>query len=88
MSGVLLSVPITGSVIPPFTLKLYGADALARVLRGFITGLTGFTAFFFVVAVALVPLGTGLAFSLAMAAALATVMVASRFGRGDVVGDD
>jgi len=88
VSGVLLSVPITGSIIPPFTLALYGPDALARVLRGFITGLTGFTAFFFVVSVALVPLGTATAFTLAIAAALATVMVASRFGRGDVVGDD
>ena len=88
VSGVLLSVPITGSIIPPFTLKLYGADALVRVVRGFITGLTGFTAFFFVVAVALVPLGAAVAFSLAIGAALLTVMVATRFGRRDAVGDD
>lgn len=88
VSGILLSVPITGSIIPPFTLKLYGAPALFRVLRGFVTGLTGFTAFFFVVAVAAIPLGTALAFSLAIGAALVAVMLASRFGRGDVVGDD
>ena len=78
VSGVLLSVPITGSIIPPFTLKLYGAEALVRVVRGFITGLTGFTAFFFVVAVALVPLGIAAAFSLAIGAALLTVAIATR----------
>ena len=88
VSGILLSVPVTGSIVPPFTLALYGPAALFRVLRGFITGLTGFAAFFFVVAVGAVPLGTALAFSLAVAAALVTVMLASRFGRGDVVGDD
>jgi len=81
VSGILLSIPITGSIMPPFTLKLYGADALARLLRGFITGLTGFSAFFFVVAMALVPLGTVWAFVSAVAAALAAVTVFSRFGR-------
>ena len=50
VSGVLLSVPITGSIMPPFTLALYGPDALARLLRGFVVGLSGFTAFFFVLA--------------------------------------
>ena len=30
MSGVLLSLPITGAIMPPFTLALYGRDALAR----------------------------------------------------------
>jgi hypothetical protein len=87
-SGVLMSVPITGSVLPPFTLKLYGAQALARLQRGFITGLTGFTSFFFVLSVALVPLGITVAFALAVAAAIAAVMVFTRFGRRDAVGND
>jgi hypothetical protein len=87
-SGVLLSIPVTGSVIPPFTLKLYGADAMARVLRGFITGLTGFASFFFVIGVALQPLGVAIAFTLALVAALVAVGIFSRFGRRDVVGDD
>jgi hypothetical protein len=78
VSGVLLSLPITGSILPPFTLRLYGPDALARLLRGFVTGLTGFTAFFLVVSVALAPLGIVATFSLATLAALATVAVFSR----------
>jgi hypothetical protein len=88
VSGVLLSLPITGSIMPPFTLKLYGAVALARLLRGFITGLTGFTAFFFVVAIAVVPLGVAGGFTLAVGAALVTVALASHFGRRLAIGDD
>jgi hypothetical protein len=78
VSGILLSLPITGSIMPPFTLHLYGSDALARLLRGFVTGLTGFTAFFLLVSIAVVPLGVVAAFSLATLAALATVAALSR----------
>ena len=73
VSGVLLSLPITGSIMPPFTLQLYGPDALARLLRGFVTGLAGFTAFFLVVSLAVVPLGVVASFLLATVAALAAV---------------
>jgi hypothetical protein len=31
-SGVLLSLPITGSIMPPFTLALYGPGALVAAL--------------------------------------------------------
>lgn len=79
LSGILLSLPITGSIMPPFTLRFYGADSLARLQRGFVTGLTGFAAFFFVVSVSLVPLGVVGAFTLATAAALATVTAFSRW---------
>jgi hypothetical protein len=78
VSGILLSLPITGSIMPPFTLRYYGADSLARLQRGFVTGLTGFAAFFFVVSLAVGPLGTAAAFSLATVAALATVAVFTR----------
>ena len=78
VSGILLSLPVTGSIMPPFTLALYGPDALARLQRGFITGLTGFTAFFLVVSVAVVPLGIVASFSLATAAAVAAVAAFSR----------
>jgi hypothetical protein len=81
VSGVLLSVPITGSIMPPFTLALYGPDALARLMRGFVIGLTGFTAFFFTVAVALVPLGVTAAFLAALAAALLAAAIVSRLPR-------
>ena len=78
MSGILLSLPITGSILPPFTLTLYGSDALARLQRGFVTGLSGFTAFFLVVTVALAPLGIAGSFALATAAAITLVAIISR----------
>ncbi len=81
VSGVLLSVPITGSIMPPFTLALYGADAVARLARGFVVGLTGFAAFFFTLAIALMPLGILAAFFAAILAALAGVSAASRMLR-------
>lgn len=82
VSGALLSMPVTGSIMPPFTLALYGPDALARLLRGFVVGLTGFTAFFCALALGLVPLGAGLAFVIAVAAALAAIAVALRLAHG------
>jgi hypothetical protein len=81
VSGVLLSVPVTGSIMPPFTLALYGPDAVARLIRGFIVGLTGFAAFFLTVAMAVVPCGILPAFLGAILAALAAVFTASRLLR-------
>ncbi len=81
VSGVLLSVPVTGSIMPPFTLALYGRHSLARLMRGFVVGLTGFAAFFFTVAMALVPWGTPAAFAAALVAAIATVFTVSRVAR-------
>ena len=77
-SGILLSVPVTGSIMPPFTLALYGADSVARLTRGFVVGLTGFTTFFLVVALAAIPWGITAAFAAAVLGALAAVTVASR----------
>lgn len=81
VSGVLLSLPITGSIMPPFTLALYGADSLARLVRGFVVGLSGFTAFFFVVSLAAVPWGVAAAFGAAIAAAMAAVFAVSHLVR-------
>jgi hypothetical protein len=80
-SGVLLSVPITGSIMPPFTLALYGSAALARLVRGFVVGLSGFAAFFFVLAMGLAPWGVAPAFGFAVAGALAAVFLAERLVR-------
>jgi hypothetical protein len=77
-SGVLLSAPVTGSIIPPFTLALYGRDAVARVTRGFVVGLTAFSTFFAMLAACTVALGIVSAFVLAVVAALAAVFVSSR----------
>ena len=78
VSGVLLSVPITGSIMPPFTLALYGPGAVSRLTRGFVLGLTGFTAFFFTLAVAAVAWGIPAAFAAAVLAALAAVFAFTR----------
>ena len=77
-SGVLLSVPVTGSIMPPFTLALYGADSVARLTRGFVVGLTGFTAFFLILALTVVSWGTPASFGAAIVGALAAVLAASR----------
>jgi hypothetical protein len=81
VSGILLSMPVTGSIMPPFTLALYGHGALVRLLRGFVLGLFGFTAFFLVVATTLVPWGITASFSAAIAAALAALFLANRLAR-------
>jgi len=47
VSGILLGFPITASVLPVFTLVLYGPDATIRLLSGFLTGLIGFVVYFF-----------------------------------------
>lgn len=78
VSGILLSLPVTGSIMPPFTLALYGRGALARLMRGFVVGLSGFTAFFFVVSLGLPLWGVGAAFAAGIAAALAAVFTVSR----------
>jgi len=78
VSGVLLSVPVTGSIMPPFTLALYGPEAVARLARGFVVGLAGFAAFFFVVSSCVVSSGITMAFLAALVAALAAVFVLTR----------
>lgn len=78
VSGLLLSLPITGSIMPPFTLALYGPASLARLMRGFVVGLTGFTSFFCVVAATLPAWGPAIAFPAAVAAALVVAFIAGR----------
>ena len=78
VSGILLSLPITGSIMPPFTLALYGPGALVRLVRGFVVGLSGFTAFFFVVASMLGAWGVVATFVAAVLAALAALFTAQR----------
>lgn len=71
VSGLLLAVPITGNVLPCFTLPRHGAAATVALLRGFVRGLTGFGAFFVVLQAGLATLPPGVAYVLAWAAALA-----------------
>jgi hypothetical protein len=81
VSGLLLSVPVTGSIIPPFTLALYGSEALTRLLRGFVVGLSGFTAFFATLAFALPAWDVAPTFAAAVAVALAAVVTVDRMAR-------
>jgi hypothetical protein len=81
VSGILLSLPVTGSILPPFTLAVHGPGALARLTRGFVVGLTGFSAFFFTLAAVLEPWGIAAAFGAAVVAALAGVGLATRLAR-------
>jgi hypothetical protein len=79
VSGILLSLPITGSIMPPFTLAFYGADGAARLIRGFVVGLSGFATFFLVVTLTVVPWGVAASFLAAVAAALGAVFAMNRW---------
>lgn len=81
LSGILLTFPITGSVLPAFTRALYGADATARLIAGFVSGLFAFAVFHFAVAVSLEPLGAAAAYPVAILAALAATWVVMRVRR-------
>ena len=76
ISGILLGFPITASVLPVFTLYLYGADATIRLLAGFATGLLGFVACFFAFASLIEPLGPWPAFVAGVLASVITVSLA------------
>lgn len=69
VSGLLLAVPITGTILPCFTLPRYGAGATAALMKGFVTGLNGFVVFFVVLYLALGSLDRLPAFVLALGAA-------------------
>ena len=70
IAGALLALPITGSVLPCFTLPRHGTQATARLLGGFVRGQSGFVAFF-IVLIALLPLmPKAAAFGAAVAAAV------------------
>jgi len=70
ISGLLLALPITGNVLPCFTLPRHGFDATVELLRGFVQGLFGFVTFFVVLYAGLGMLGAVPAYALAWLAAL------------------
>lgn len=70
LSGLLLAVPITGNVLPCFTLPRHGPAATGALLAGFMRGLLGFLAFFVTLAATLAPWGKGPAYAAAWCAAL------------------
>lgn len=58
LTGLLSGAPVAAVVIPAFLFARAGRDALLLTLRGFLTGLMGFAAFFLILAYAMPPLGT------------------------------
>ena len=78
VSGILLTFPITGSVLPPFTLALHGADATVRLLAGFLSGLFAFATFHFTVATALPAWSPFAVYPLAIGAGLAVTAIVLR----------
>jgi hypothetical protein len=70
-SGVTASYPVFATTLAVFAKRSYGALEAVRVLRGLVMGLYAFTAFFFVIGEAIVPLGVSAAFALGIAVAFA-----------------
>jgi hypothetical protein len=71
LSGLLAAFPVLASVLAVFMHAQEGPDAVADFLRGLLSGLAGFAAFCFVVAVMLAGTGAIAAFVVATAVALA-----------------
>jgi hypothetical protein len=82
IAGALLAVPITGSVLPCFTLPRHGPQATARLLAGFVRGQSGFVAFFIVLVGLLPRAPKAVAFVAAVAAAVAAPLVLRRWTAG------
>jgi hypothetical protein len=74
ISGLLLAVPITGTILPCFTQARYGPAATISLMAGFIRGLHGFAVFFLVLYFALGEFSRWVAFVAALAAALAMAL--------------
>ena len=70
LSGALTPFPVALAVLLVFAHAQQGAPLAIRLLRGFFPAMWGFALFCLVVAQALVPLGPGLAFVLALTAQL------------------
>ncbi|MBL8342562.1 MAG: hypothetical protein JNL30_13920 [Rubrivivax sp.] len=69
VAGLLLAAPITGIVLPAFTLPRHGGVATAVLLGGFVRGQMGFVTFFVAMLIALPRLPAPAAWLVAMAAA-------------------
>jgi hypothetical protein len=81
VSGLLLAVPITGSVLPCFTLPRHGRAATASLMFGFVQGLHGFAVFFVVLYFALGAMDRWPAFLSALAASFATAAAVQAWRR-------
>jgi hypothetical protein len=69
LAGLLLAAPITGLVLPAFTLPRHGGPATAALLAGFARGQAGFVVFFIVMLLTLPHWPAAACWALAMVAA-------------------
>jgi hypothetical protein len=67
VSGAFTAFPTALGILLVFTHAQQGAPSVIRFLHGFLPGMWGFAVFVFVLALAIVPLGTWIAFALALA---------------------
>jgi hypothetical protein len=82
LSGALTPFPVILVILLAFTHAQQGSSTAIRFLRGFMPGMWSFAVFCFVVALALVPLGTWLGFLLALASVLPIQLALLRWERG------
>jgi hypothetical protein len=78
VSGLLLAIPITGNVLPCFTLPRHGAAATVALLAGFVRGLLGFASFFAALYVGLAWSSPAAAYVLAWLCALLAALALRR----------
>ena len=71
VAGLLASFPVITPVVAAFTHAQRGRHEVARLLYGFTAGFFAYALFCFTIAIAVVRLGTGAAFALGAAVALA-----------------
>jgi hypothetical protein len=76
LSGLLTPFPIAATVLTAFTHRFDGSAASTRLLRGLLTGLYSFAAFFLVVGTLIMRHGVMASFAAGTAAALSTHAVA------------
>jgi hypothetical protein len=76
IAGLLTPFPVVASILVVATHRTNGAAAVAHLLAGLLVGLAAFAAFFLVIALAIVPCGTSIAFTAATGTALVTQGVA------------
>lgn len=84
MTGVLSGGPVAATVIPAFIMATATRDALLLALRGFLTGLIGFTVFFLILGYA-PPAWGWLALLPSLVAAVATGLMATQLVRRRMV---
>ncbi|WP_437274667.1 hypothetical protein WME90_25800 [Sorangium sp. So ce375] len=80
VSGLLLAVPITGNVLPCFTLPRHGAAATVALLAGFARGLLGFASFFVALRVGLAWAPPAAAYGFAWLCALLAALAVRAIG--------